>query len=52
VKVPLVWLLDPCKRTVMMHRPDAEPELLNVRRELSGEPHLPDFRVPVTRLFE
>jgi hypothetical protein len=37
---------------VMVHRPDAEPELFNIRQELSGEPHLPGFRVPVARLFE
>ncbi len=50
--VPLAWVLDPYNRTVMVHRPDAEPELFNVRQELSGEPHLPGFRVPVARLFE
>jgi Uma2 family endonuclease len=50
--VPLVWVLDPYNRIVMVHRPDAEPELFNIRQELSGEPHLPGFRVPVARLFE
>jgi Uma2 family endonuclease len=50
--VSLVWVLDPYSRTVTVHRPDAEPELFNVRQELSGEPHLPGFRVPVARLFE
>lgn len=50
--VPLVWILDPYSQTVTVHRPDAEPELFNIHRELSGEPHLPGFRVPVARLFE
>ena len=50
--VPLVWVLHPYDRTVTVYRPDAEPDLLNVREELSGEPHLPGFRVPVARLFE
>ncbi|HWG46208.1 MAG TPA: Uma2 family endonuclease [Gemmataceae bacterium] len=50
--VPLVWVLDPYNRTVMVHRPDAEPEMFNSHHELSGEPHLPGFRVPVARLFE
>lgn len=50
--VPLVWVINPYDRTVMMYRPDAEPESFNVREELSGEPHLPGFRVPVARLFE
>ena len=50
--VALVWVLHPYDRTVTVYRPDAEPDLLNVREELSGEPHLPGFRVPVARLFE
>lgn len=50
--IPLVWIIDPYRRTVTVHRPVAEPELFNVRQELSGEPHLPGFRVPVARLFE
>jgi Uma2 family endonuclease len=50
--VPLVWIIDPHRRTVMVHRPDAEPELANVRHDLSGDPHLPGFRMPVARLFE
>jgi Uma2 family endonuclease len=47
----LVWIIDPRRRTVTIHRPDHEPELVNVRQELSGEPHLPGFRVPVAELF-
>lgn len=50
--VPLVWIIDPRRRTVTVHRPGAEPELVNVRQELSGEPHLPGFHIPVARLFE
>jgi Uma2 family endonuclease len=49
--VPLVWVIDPHRRTVEIFRPDVEPELVNVRQELSGEPHLPGFRVPVAQLF-
>ena len=49
--VPLVWLLDPYDRTVKVYRPDGEPEMFNAGQELSGEPHLPGFRVPVARLF-
>jgi Uma2 family endonuclease len=50
--VPLVWVLNPYDRTVTVYRPDAEPDSFNVREELSGEPRLPGFRVPVARLFE
>ena len=49
--VPLVWVVDPHDRTVLVYRPGAEPELFNVRHELSGEPHLPGFKVPVAHLF-
>jgi Uma2 family endonuclease len=50
--VPLVWVADPYRRTVTVHSPGAEPVLFNARQELTGEPHLPGFRVPVLRLFE
>ncbi len=49
--VPLVWVIDPHDRTVLVYRPGAEPELFNVRQDLSGEPHLPGFRVPVAEFF-
>jgi Uma2 family endonuclease len=50
--VALVWIIDPYDRTVRTYRPEAEPELFNVRQELTAEPQLPGFRVPVARLFE
>lgn len=50
--VPLIWILDPVDWTVRVYRPDAAPELFNARHELSGDPELPGFRVPVARLFE
>jgi Uma2 family endonuclease len=49
--VALVWIVDPHDRTVLVYRPGVEPELFNVRQELSGEPHLPGFRVPVAHIF-
>ncbi len=49
--VALVWVIDPHHRTVEIFRQGAEPELVNVQQELSGEPHLPGFRVPVAQLF-
>ena len=51
-QVPIVWIIDPYRRTVTVHQPDSEPRLYNVRDERSAEPHLPGFRVPVARLFE
>jgi Uma2 family endonuclease len=47
--VAFVWIVDPHDRTVTIYRLDAEPELVNVHQELSGEP--PGFRVKVIELF-
>jgi Uma2 family endonuclease len=49
--VRLVWVIDPHDRTVLIYRPGTEPELVNARQELSGDPELPGFRVPAAQLF-
>lgn len=49
--VPLVWLVDPNDQTVVVYRPQTAPELFNVHAELTAEPHLPGFRVPVAKIF-
>jgi Uma2 family endonuclease len=51
-RVSIIWIIDPYRRTVTVHQLDSEPELFNVRDELSAEPHLPGFRIPVARFFE
>ena len=51
-KVPVVWILDPYEQTVTVYRPKARPKLFNPDDELSGEPQLPGFSVPVARLFD
>jgi Uma2 family endonuclease len=50
--VALVWVIDPFDHTVRIYRPDTRPILVNLDQELTAEPHLPGFRVPVARLFE
>ena len=50
--VALLWVIDPYLFTVQVYRPDARPTLFNADQELTGEPHLPGFRVPVASLFE
>jgi Uma2 family endonuclease len=50
--VQLIWVIDPDNRTVTIHRAGARPEMVNDAQELSGEPHLPGFRVRVAELFE
>ena len=49
--VQLVWIVDPDLRTVTVHRADAPPALFNDTQELTGEPFLPGFRVPVAEVF-
>ena len=49
--VALVWVVDPHDQTVLVYRPGAEPELFNVRQQLSGDPHLPGLRIPVAQIF-
>jgi Uma2 family endonuclease len=49
--VALVWVVDPHWQTVCIHRQGAAPELVNATQELTGDPHLPGFKVPVARLF-
>jgi Uma2 family endonuclease len=49
--VALVWLVDPHDQTVLVYRPGAAPRLFTVADELTGEPHLPGFLVPVSRIF-
>jgi Uma2 family endonuclease len=50
-RIPLVWLVDPRHRSVTIYRPDQEPEFVNARQELNGEPELPGFCVRVADLF-
>src|SRR5438105_3111491 len=50
--IPLVWSIHQHDRTVTVYRPDARPQMFNEDQDLSGEPHLPGFRVSVARLFE
>jgi Uma2 family endonuclease len=47
----LVWVIDPYLRTVQVIRLGVEPETVNAKQELSGEPQLPGFRVNVAQLF-
>ena len=49
--VPLVWIVDPHFRTVVVHRPDRPPEMFSGDEELCGDPHLPGLKVTVKDAF-
>jgi Uma2 family endonuclease len=46
----LVWIIDPRRGTVTVHRPEAGPEILGPDDLLEGDDLLPGFSVPVNRL--
>ncbi|MGC1276029.1 MAG: Uma2 family endonuclease [Planctomycetaceae bacterium] len=50
--VRLVWVVDPEIREVTVHRPDAEPQLLDADAVLSGGDELPGFECRVVEFFE
>lgn len=47
-----VWVVEPSRRTVTVHRPGRPPETLSSGEVLDGGPVLPGFRLPVRDLFE
>jgi Uma2 family endonuclease len=49
--VPLVWILEPIFKTVTVYQPGHGPVMFNKTEELTGDPHLPGFRVLVADLF-
>lgn len=50
--VPMVWLIETRQKTITAYRPGVDPEMFTSRGELTAEPHLPGFRVPVAKLFK
>jgi Uma2 family endonuclease len=49
--VPLVWLIDPIRRTAMVFRQDTLPVTINEHGVLAGEDVLTGFVLPLSTLF-
>jgi Uma2 family endonuclease len=49
--VPLVWIVNAVRKTILVHRAGQEPELFNVRHEIADVPELPGFRAAVAELL-
>ena len=49
--VPMVWLIDPIRRSAMVFRPDTNPVIIDAHGVLTGEEILPGFTLPLTVLF-
>lgn len=50
--VPIVWIVNPYDQTVVIHRPDGEPDLYNITRRIPEHPAMPGFSPTVAELFE
>jgi Uma2 family endonuclease len=50
--VPLVWLVETVFKTITVYRPSAKPQMFALEDELTGEPHLPGFKIRVAQVFE
>jgi Uma2 family endonuclease len=48
----VVWVVDPARRSVTVHRPDRDAEVLTATDTLDGGGALPGFRLPVREIFE
>lgn len=47
----LGWLLDPVKKQVHIYQPKKRPQILDNPSEVSGDPVLPNFRLPVPKIW-
>jgi Uma2 family endonuclease len=48
---PLGWLVDPGRKTVDVYRPESPRERLSADGNLKGNPVLPGYRLPLSKLF-
>jgi Uma2 family endonuclease len=46
------WVADPATMTLMIHRIGQKPVRLTVRDKISGEPAIPGFVLPVSKIFK
>lgn len=49
--IPLVWLIDPIRRTATIYQPDTSPVFLDTNGVLDGGNVLPAFTLPLATLF-
>lgn len=49
--VLLGWLIDRKNQTVYIYRPHQEPKILENPSQVSGDPELPDFSLPMAKIW-
>jgi Uma2 family endonuclease len=47
----IVWLVDPAKKTVTIHRRDVPPRVFSPSDDLDGQDVLSGFRLPIAEIF-
>jgi Uma2 family endonuclease len=50
-RTPLVWVINPRRRTITVHRPGRDPQVLRENDTLDGEDVVPGFACKVTDAF-
>ena len=48
---PLVWVVNPRRRTITIHRPGRDPQVLREADTLTGEDVIPGFQCEVLAAF-
>jgi Uma2 family endonuclease len=51
-KVPLIWIIDPDRRTASVYQPNRPAKLVNENEQLDGADVLPRFSVTLAELFD
>lgn len=49
--VPFIWEVNPFYQSVLVHRPEALPQIFSGPEELSAEPYLPGLRIITADIF-
>lgn len=49
--VPLVWIVDPNRRTITVYERGRKPVFLEVGETILAEPHMMGFTIPVAEIF-
>jgi Uma2 family endonuclease len=50
--VRLIWIIDPERRTVRIHRSDGSESMLTEQDAFNGEDGLPGFKLPIAQVFD
>lgn len=48
----MMWLVDPKARTVAIFQPNKPVQVLTVEDTIKGDPLLPEFKLPVSKIFK